>query len=622
MTPVEFHFVLPNGEPFANSSVQIQLAASSYTTARDGIAVPREINFVTDGDGRARLELWPSTTLYYVSVEDAVSDAGLSYKFIVPEVSPGTVVRLQDIVIDAPMSGTFYDDAALLIIQDAKANALASANAAAASADQITTLLTTLGLQDGVLGGVTDGDKGDVNVVGGVWQVPGLNEVAAAAATDASTKANTARTAAISAAAIDATTKANNAQATATTTAAADATTKASAAQATAIAAAATDASTKAAAAQAAAIGIAAADATTKASNRLLAAEKGTAGGVAPLGSDSKVPAAYLPAYVSEVQEYPNLAAFPAVGSTGIIYLRQDVTVDAAYRWSGTQYFPITDSPGSTDAVVEGASNLYFTQTRARTAAVQAGPLVASTVVAPNTTAVQDGIAAALVTAAADATAKSNSARVTAISTAAADASTKATAAQTAAIAAAAIDATAKAGAAQATAISTAATDATTKVSVAQTAAAVDATTKASAAQTAAIAAASADATSKSSAAQAAAIAISSADATAKANSAKTTAVAEASALITFKGVWRGTKASEVEMFSLTNPVIGDKVQRVDQNDQVFELIALPANTLSNWLEYGTGSGSSSGSSVGVINGGNGLESDPSFINGGNGLTA
>ena len=103
-----------------------------------------------------------------------------------------------------------------------------------------------------------------------------LNEIAAAINDDASyaatittalgTKANLSDvTAATAAAAADATTKANAAQAAATAAAASDATSKASAAQAAAISAAETDATTKSNAAQAAAISAASADATSKA---------------------------------------------------------------------------------------------------------------------------------------------------------------------------------------------------------------------------------------------------------------------------------------------------------------------------------------------------------------------
>jgi hypothetical protein len=80
------------------------------------------------------------------------------------------------------------------------------------------------------------------------------SDAIAAAAIDATTKANTAQSAAIAAAATDATSKANAAQSAAIAAAATDATTKANAAQAAAIAAAATDATTKANAAQAASL--------------------------------------------------------------------------------------------------------------------------------------------------------------------------------------------------------------------------------------------------------------------------------------------------------------------------------------------------------------------------------
>ncbi|MEU1088989.1 glycerophosphodiester phosphodiesterase family protein [Streptomyces sp. NPDC005892] len=146
--------------------------------------------------------------------------------------------------------------------------------------------------------------------------------------------------------------------------------------------------------------------------------------------------------------------------------------------------------------------------------------------------------AAAVSTAAGDATSKASTAQSNAISAAATDATTrvathaavttsvhgiantalletatgaqaKATAAQTAATTAASTDATTKANAAQAAAIAAAATDAMTKAASAQSAsisaAATDATTKANAAQAAAISTASTDATTKAGNAQTAA---------------------------------------------------------------------------------------------------------------------
>lgn len=52
-----------------------------------------------------------------------------------------------------------------------------------------------------------------------------------------------------------------------------------------------------------------------------------------------KVPAAQLPSYVDDVEEYANLASFPATGETGKIYLALDA--NKTYRWSGSAYVQI-----------------------------------------------------------------------------------------------------------------------------------------------------------------------------------------------------------------------------------------------------------------------------------------
>jgi hypothetical protein len=93
------------------------------------------------------------------------------------------------------------------------------------------------------------------------------------------------------------------------------------------------------------------------------AATKGVANGVASLDSGGKVPSAQLPAYVDDVLEFANLAAFPGTGETGKIYITLDTNKE--YRWSGTIYIELVSSPGTTDAVPEGATNLYFTNGRA-----------------------------------------------------------------------------------------------------------------------------------------------------------------------------------------------------------------------------------------------------------------
>lgn len=93
------------------------------------------------------------------------------------------------------------------------------------------------------------------------------------------------------------------------------------------------------------------------------AANKGQANGYASLDGTGKVPAAQLPSYVDDVLEYASAAAFPGTGETGKIYVAIDT--GAQYRWSGSAYVNFSSSPGTTDAVVEGVTNLYFTNARA-----------------------------------------------------------------------------------------------------------------------------------------------------------------------------------------------------------------------------------------------------------------
>jgi hypothetical protein len=77
----------------------------------------------------------------------------------------------------------------------------------------------------------------------------------------------------------------------------------------------------------------------------------GANNGVAQLDSGGKVPAAQLPAYVDDVLEYANLAAFPATGSTGIIYIAIDT--GKVYRWTGSVYAEISPTAGNADTATK-----------------------------------------------------------------------------------------------------------------------------------------------------------------------------------------------------------------------------------------------------------------------------
>lgn len=85
----------------------------------------------------------------------------------------------------------------------------------------------------------------------------------------------------------------------------------------------------------------------------------------APLVSGS-VPSQYLPSYVDDVIELNSISGVGG-GETGKIYVAKDT--NKVYRWSGSAYIEISPSPGSTDAVAEGATNLYHTTARAAAAA-------------------------------------------------------------------------------------------------------------------------------------------------------------------------------------------------------------------------------------------------------------
>lgn len=112
-------------------------------------------------------------------------------------------------------------------------------------------------------------------------------------------------------------------------------------------------------------------------------ANKNTANGYAGLDASGLIPSTLLPSYVDDVLEYADLASFPVTGEAGKIYVALDT--GKIYRWSGSTYVEISGSPGSTDAVPEGATNLYFTEPRVR-ASVLTGLVAAVTLAAPAAT--------------------------------------------------------------------------------------------------------------------------------------------------------------------------------------------------------------------------------------------
>lgn len=84
-------------------------------------------------------------------------------------------------------------------------------------------------------------------------------------------------------------------------------------------------------------------------------ANKGVANGYVALASDSKVDAAYLPSYVSDVLEYANLSAFPVTGASNKIYVALDT--NKVYRWSGSIYIEVAANSGVWGAITGTITN-------------------------------------------------------------------------------------------------------------------------------------------------------------------------------------------------------------------------------------------------------------------------
>jgi hypothetical protein len=81
------------------------------------------------------------------------------------------------------------------------------------------------------------------------------------------------------------------------------------------------------------------------------------------------IPTIYLPGTVDEIQEYTNFNTLTSTGTElqSVLYITLDN--NKVYRWGGSTYVEIVGSPGTTDSLVEGSVNKYFTIERASASA-------------------------------------------------------------------------------------------------------------------------------------------------------------------------------------------------------------------------------------------------------------
>ncbi|MCI7201201.1 hypothetical protein [Megasphaera elsdenii] len=109
----------------------------------------------------------------------------------------------------------------------------------------------------------------------------------------------------------------------------------------------------------------------TDSTARIAASLIGAANGVAPLGSDKKIPAQYIPGDIGDVLEgYYSGGKFykesthttEITGSTNTMYVDIGSADNDVYRWSGTAYVLINDSVSTADkAVRDGDGNTIST---------------------------------------------------------------------------------------------------------------------------------------------------------------------------------------------------------------------------------------------------------------------
>ena len=95
-----------------------------------------------------------------------------------------------------------------------------------------------------------------------------------------------------------------------------------------------------------------------------LLSNKGVANGYASLDGSGLLPIAQLPAIASDIEEYADLASFPASGASGKLYLALDTNI--LYRWDGVAYVAVSAS--STGTVWGDITGTLANQTDLQTA--------------------------------------------------------------------------------------------------------------------------------------------------------------------------------------------------------------------------------------------------------------
>ncbi|MCM2973791.1 hypothetical protein [Larsenimonas suaedae] len=121
-TNVTFQLITPDGKPFSNASVAIQLTGSGFASEKDGVVVPTSVDATTDENGHGSVDLYPVEQYDYVlTATDAESGVSIRHEFYVPD--SDEPVHLADLIMTPEPSNTSYDEAAIQKITQHKIDA-------------------------------------------------------------------------------------------------------------------------------------------------------------------------------------------------------------------------------------------------------------------------------------------------------------------------------------------------------------------------------------------------------------------------------------------------------------------------------------------------------------------
>lgn len=139
MTTVKFKFLFPDGTPISNETFMVALSRAAFHQTLEGMVYPEVIEGTTDADGLATLQLFPANKPYYVQMTlqgNGLSlnncTAQLRFRIAVPDTA--TPIWADDLIVTDPIFSQAWDAEAIEAIILAKAEALAAAVEANASA--------------------------------------------------------------------------------------------------------------------------------------------------------------------------------------------------------------------------------------------------------------------------------------------------------------------------------------------------------------------------------------------------------------------------------------------------------------------------------------------------------